>query len=360
MGIHNLHQILQKYSPNCYKTRHLSEFSERKIAVDISLYFYKFKAFSGERWLEGFLGLIQTLRKWNIHPTFVYDGKAPVEKFDEQNKRRQAKNRQNDKINELENEICLYEEKGEIGKMLTDLCYVKIPSLFRKEEQKKFNIELAKDKLKSLKNAIVSITEEDIQLTKDLFDILSIPYVVAPSEAECYASHMCVYGYVDAVLSEDTDVMVYKTPLFLSKIDSLNNTVIEIDYQCMIQELEFTPDMFTDMCIMCSCDYNTNIPLIGPEKSYSLIKTHHSIENVLNELRSIKKYTEDMFALLKYERCRELFTTCSELLKDIKDKSLYTSNPDFCRLNEFIFKNNIRYNLENFKKCTNYAEIELL
>ena len=366
MGILNLHQILQKYAPNCYKTRHLSDFSNQKVAIDISLYLYKFKSFSGERWLDSFIGLIQCLRKWNIHPIFIYDGKAPIEKFDEQNKRRQSKNKQNEKIVELEKQIKLYEETGEIGIMLSEMCYTKVPSLFRPSSNNKsnFNINIAKEKLKTLKDAIFSITDEDIALTKELFDILTVPYIEAPSEAECYASHLCFYGQVDSVLSEDTDVLVYKTPSFLSKIDTLNNTVTEINYREMIEELEFTEEMFTDFCIMCSCDYNNNIPLIGPEKSYNLIKTFRSIENVINELKQIKnkdqspKYTDDMFSVLKYERCRELFSTDFNNIKEKdKSKNMYTSIPNFEYLNEFMFRNNIKYNIENLKKYTNPYEI---
>jgi flap endonuclease-1 len=363
MGIHSLHQILQKYAPNCYTEKHISFLSEKKIAIDISLYLYKYKASSGERWLECFLGMIQCLRKWNIHPIFIYDGKAPQEKFDEQTKRRQSKIKLQEKIQLLEKEIEDYEKDGLIGPMIDEMCYVNGPSLFRTNVNKKFQIQIAKDKLKSLKGNIIQITEEDINLTKELFTILSIPYIEAPGEAECFASHLCVYGYVDAVLSEDTDVLVYQTPLSLSKLDTLNHTVIEIDYKQMINELGFTSDMFTDMCIMCSCDYNTNIPLIGPEKSYQLIKEHHTIEAVIEILSLLKnkdgtpKYTESDFTKLNHSRCRELFTTQHELVSKIKN-SFYTGEPDHGKLGEFFFTNRIYYSMDSLLKNMKCVEIE--
>ena len=67
MGIKHLHQLLQKYAPNCYEKKHLSEFSYKRVAIDISLYLYKYKAISGDRWMESFVYLISCLRKWNIH-----------------------------------------------------------------------------------------------------------------------------------------------------------------------------------------------------------------------------------------------------------------------------------------------------
>lgn len=375
MGIHNLNQILQKYAPNCYQTIHLSELSEKKIAVDISLYFYKYKSSSGERWIENFLGMIQCLRKWNIHPVFIYDGKAPQEKFIEQARRRQSRDKQEEKIQLLQDQIEDYEKNGVIGDLLGEICYVdyiKIPSLFRKEKKdegdnkKKFNLQLAKDKVSFLKNGVVHVTEEDVERSKQLFDILSIPYLQAPFEAECFASHLCVYGFVDAVLSEDTDVMVYQTPLSISKLDTVNNTVVQINYGEMIEELGFTSNMFTDMCIMCSCDYNSNIPLIGPEKSYSLIKEHRSIDHIFDVLRSIKqkdgrsKYDEADFSKLNHVRCRELFTTSREQIDMVDLPCLYTGEPDFTQLEEFCRKNNVRYTLDRLVKCMKCVEVDFI
>jgi DNA-directed RNA polymerase beta' subunit len=40
----------------------------------------------------------------------------------------------------------------------------------------------------------------------------------ATSEADNFSSHLCIYEKVDAVLSEDTDVLAYRTPIFLKKI----------------------------------------------------------------------------------------------------------------------------------------------
>ena len=41
MGIKNLHSFLRSKCPEIYETVHLSEFSYRKIAIDISLYMFK-------------------------------------------------------------------------------------------------------------------------------------------------------------------------------------------------------------------------------------------------------------------------------------------------------------------------------
>jgi len=351
MGIKSLHKLLEKYSKGCYQTKHLSEYSFKKVAIDVSLYLYKYKAIAGPRWVESFISLVNCLRKWDVHCLFVYDGQSPIEKLEEQKKRRESREKQNEKIKELEKQICEFETSGLIGSLIEELCEVKAISLFRQQVTKKYDISLAKVKLESMKGMLITITPEDIQLTRDLFDIMKIPYYQAPGEAENFSSHLCVYEKVDAVLSEDTDVLAYRTPIFLTKIDTVNDTVVEINYDKILEEMGMTGDTFTDLCIMCECDYNSNIYLIGPEKSYNLLKNYGNIESVLDYLKTLKgkdgtlKYTEEMFLPLKYERCREMFTTIP-----LDFYVNYCDVPDFSAIQEFFFKHSIRYNIEKLKK----------
>jgi flap endonuclease-1 len=351
MGIKGLHKILEKYAPGCYTPKHLSEYSFKKVAIDISLYLYKYKAIAGDRWVESFIALVNSLRKWDVHCIFIYDGQAPIEKLEEQKRRRDSREKQSDKIKELEKQIHDYETNGIIGNLIEELCQQKVSSLFRQQVVKNYDINLAKQKLESMKSMLISITSEDIQLTKDLFDIMQIPYYTAPAEAENFSSHLCIYEKVDAVLSEDTDVIAYRTPTFLTKIDTLNDCIVEISYEKILEETEMTKETFTDLCIMLECDYNANIYLIGPEKSYQLLKQYKNIESVLEYLKTLKnkdgspKYTDDMFLPLKYQRCRELFTT-----NPLDFYAPYCGVPDFNQVKEFFFKHNIRYNVDKLKK----------
>jgi 5'-3' exonuclease len=357
MGIKNLHKLLEKYAKNCYNTKHLSEYSYRKVAIDISLYLYKYKAIAGNRWVESFINLVNSLRKHDIHCVFVYDGQAPIEKLEEQKRRRDSRENQSKKIAELERQIEDFEKYGIIGSFIEELCEKKVSSLFRQQVIKNYDINLAKAKLETMKSMLISITPDDIQLTKDLFDVMKIPYIQAPHEAENFCSHLSIYEKVDYVLSEDTDVLAYGTPFFLTKIDTLNDTVVQISYNNILEGTEMTKETFTDLCIMCECDYNSNIYLIGPEKSYTLLKAYGNIERVLEHLKSLKnkdgtsKYTDDMFLPLKYERCREMFTTDELCVKDVYIP--YCDIPNFNDIQDFFFKYNIRYNIEKLKKnCT--------
>lgn len=357
MGIKDLHKILGEHANECYKVKHLSEYSFKKIAIDISLYLYKYKAICGDNWLEAFISLINCLRKWDIHCFFVYDGVAPVEKIEEQRKRREKSSNQKKRIEFLEQEILKYEETGEAGEIMKKICseQQKI-SLFRKKESVNINIDLVKEKLNTLKSYVISITKEDIEQTKELFDILNVPYITASGEAEAYSSFLCNFGKVDCVLSEDTDVIAYGATVFLTKIDIYKNTVTEMVYTDIIETLGLTKESFLDLCIMCGCDYNSNIRDYGYKKSFLLIKNFHSIENSIEEIK--KKSIKSDFSVLNYEKCRELFKNYGNIqVNNAIDTIPYCGVPDFGRLESFFLKNRIVFNIETIRKNTNPREI---
>jgi flap endonuclease-1 len=368
MGIKNLHQILGEHAPDCYKTKNLSDYAFQKIGIDISLYLYKYKASLGERWIEAFISMISCLRKWDIHSFFIYDGKAPIEKLAEQQRRRESMVKQGDRAQLLEKEIDEFEATGKVGEMIKDICKKKSPpqALFVRSVPKDQNIDIqiAKERLGELKGMMISITAQDIQLSKDLFDILQVPYTTAPDEAERFAAHLCVHGIIDGVLSEDTDVLVYGTPLFLTKIDIYKNTVVELKYSEIIETMDMTSESFTDLCIMCGCDYNDNIFGYGCKKTFDLLKKHKNIEAVIEEIKKIevvkkekkikkmKKDNDDReledldYTVLKHVRCRELFS----IPETVDFYAPFCGTPDFEKLSEFLFCNGIKTNLETLKK----------
>lgn len=56
---------------------------------------------------------------------------------------------------------------------------------------------------------------------------------------------------------------------------------MEIDLSVLLSELGLSMEQFIDLCIMCGCDYASNIRGIGAVRALSLIKQHGSIEAVL-------------------------------------------------------------------------------
>ena len=89
MGIKLLNRFLQQKCPEAIIPVTLQELTGQCIAIDTSIYLYKFIAENAL--LENLYLMISLFRKYNIKPFFVFDGKPPDEKKEVIQKRKQVK-----------------------------------------------------------------------------------------------------------------------------------------------------------------------------------------------------------------------------------------------------------------------------
>jgi flap endonuclease-1 len=352
MGIKNLNSILKKYAPECYNTVHVSEFKYKKIAVDLTLYLYKYKVVFNDSWLYAIFELVTCFRKNDVHCVFVYDNKPPIEKIKEREKRTSKKLKQSEKISDIKSALHRYNTTGEPEQILFDICSSKsnltsVKRLLRREVKEKIDVNTVEAYIAHLESQNISLTANDMKLVIELFDILNVPCILAPMEAEAFCSDLCTIGKVDAVLSEDTDVLAHSAPIFMSKIDISTGTCNIIEYDFMLSELNFSNEQFLDMCILCGTDYNSSLKGVGPENSYKLIQEFFSINNFPFDT------TE-----LNHIRVRELFKFDEQSVKDVNIP--YCGKPDKNRLSQFFWENNIgSFNLEQRLSCYS-VKIELI
>ncbi len=78
MGIKHLNKFLRDEAQKSIKFISLAELSGKKIAVDISIYMYKYA--SDGTLLENMYLMLSTMRHYDIVPVFIFDGKPPPEK----------------------------------------------------------------------------------------------------------------------------------------------------------------------------------------------------------------------------------------------------------------------------------------
>ena len=122
MGIKNLNNFLRKNCTVVYEDKHISDYSYKIIAIDISLYLCKFKSVCGSRWISAFVNLVVCLRNNNIHFVFVYDTGSPVEKEAERKKRRDDRDKNRERINTIKSSLEEYRKTGAISDILRDIC----------------------------------------------------------------------------------------------------------------------------------------------------------------------------------------------------------------------------------------------
>ena len=382
MGIKSLNEILKNF--NIYSRIHLSNFAYKKIAIDTSLYVYKYKYSSSEEWLNSFINMLVSLRRNEIHCVFIFDSKAPEEKIEEQMRRREVRDKDSEKINSIIDsydkyletsifdnnliELCKRLEKTENSKKVKSLLPVlekPIENIIQNESTENKSI-MIKNYIEKSKSRIIKITDEDFDKVKKLLNCFGIPFFLAPQEAECYCSDLCKKGYVDAVLSDDTDVLAYGANIFLSKIDIYNDECDVIVYEEMLKKMDMKYEEFLDMCILCGTDYNKNIEGIGTNRSYEIINKYKSIENFRDYINSadekkLKKYEKNLINriddLLDYNKIRKLFTNY------ITNEDIcinYCEKPDWEKVKLFIKENNCNIDIKNIEYAFSQPEINFI
>lgn len=347
MGIKNLHPFLRKACPVVYKEVHLSSFAYKKIAVDVSIYMCRFKTTFGKNWLEGFLLLCMLFRENEVHPVFVYDTKFPPEKDEEKKLRAISRLKTKERTEKL---VADWEE---YKKDLPGVSAVSpdMPDFLRDFLVKTFpgkqdiSIGEVDREMSRLLYTLLKISASDYELTKQLFTLLGVSWLDAPGEAEAACAVLCRKGFVDGVLSEDTDVLNYRSSVFLHRLNLSQNSLVEIRFHDVLQHLDLNTQQFLDFCIMCGTDYNSNLPKIGPEKAYKLIKKYGSLEQIQLHNPNID------VSSLPYKRVREIFLDEQEIKEEHLEKIQFAGFPDLPKLTEFCFHQNCRVDLDRLKKA---------
>lgn len=342
MGIKNLNKLLRNKFEDIFIPIHLSEYAYKKVAIDISLYIHKYKAICGDKWLSAFIKLISSLRRNEIHCVFIFDGQAPKEKSAEKAKRREEKEKLVNYVCELEDALDSYHKTNIIQPILLNLYGQRkiSPKRLLGKKDNKIDITWLEEKIRQKRQQIIDIGPKDFDDARELFDILRVPHLTAIGEAEKMCAKLCIDKLVDSVLSEDTDVIAYGAPNFMSKIDTYQDRCTLINNQHMLAIMDITQEQFLDLCIMCGTDYNDNIPKVGSHTAFKHLLLHKSIDE-------IGKNTDLDISILSHERGRELFTIFPDYnLKEIP----YCGRPNFVKLEVFLKKHNINISMEDLQK----------
>jgi 5'-3' exonuclease len=349
MGIKSLHKFLQKRVPDIYKPDTISAYKGQRIAVDTLAYLYKFKTSKRKRWITSFIAMLQMFNKYNIEGIFIYDTRAPEMKKDTIRERRAKRSVADKRIQDIREALEEYNESGNNpSPILIDIMNKKsnyVSKLLQPTNPQNFVIDsvVIQDEISRLEKQTIFVTREDITKTKELLDILGIAYFDADSEAETLCCYLCNYEDVVAVLSNDTDVLVYGTPVFITNLNMYTEACTQIRIQDILDGLELTQEEFKDFCIMCGTDYNKNIYQIGAVKAFKLIKKYRRLENIRDE-------TNYDTSVLKFEAVREIF----EKPSIAPGLSLNTRAVDRERLDDFLMRHNCALDLlENYHQIIN-------
>ena len=294
MGIQDMYPLLKEHAPHALSKYHLSTFRGWRVAIDISIFLYKYVRSSGpERWLDQFVLLLCTLKKHGLRPICIFDGDTqPIEKAGEQERRRCELQKATSRLKqciEMRNTLqeryinipllnpdgTLFEEP-EFTKELKAECKILIGEerSTEKKERTVTNYYNVSDVIASLSEIITRLDRQTMPITKEyrdrgieLLKAMGISYFIADGEAEGLCAYMSVNGLVDCVLTEDSDVLPYGTPFMLAFKDLgvHQESVYCLSLDVILESLELNLNEFRDLCILLSCDYNSRIKGFPPD-----------------------------------------------------------------------------------------------
>jgi len=171
----------------------------------------------------------------------------------------------------------------------------------------------AGDYAAAFSKAIVTsrLTRPMIDDSKHLLNLLGIPFVQAPSEAEAQAAHIAAKGDVWAASSKDYDSLLFGTPRLLRFLTITGKEYLPskgtsrplkpelIILQEFLEKHNITRKQLIDLAILVGTDFNQGIKGIGPKTALKLIKTHTKLENMPDKIKT-KLPTN-------YQRVRKVF-----------------------------------------------------
>ena len=189
-----------------------------------------------------------------------------------------------------------------------------------------------------LNSRLVKIDDKHINDCKALLDLMGIPYVQAPCEAEAQCANLVKTGKADAVGAEDMDTLAFGCKLLLRDFVTSESRKIPVkafQLQTILDAFQMDEDQFIDLCILLGCDYCETIYGIGPKRGIKLVQEHKSIEKILEVIDKKKYIVPENWA---YKGARLQFK--NPYVVDVDDVRLHQKNPDLDGLLSFMVNKN--------------------
>ena len=236
MGIKFLNQFLRNKCNNSIAKINIADLTNKKIAVDISIYLYKYEG--TDTLLENMYLMLSIFRHHNIIPVFIFDGKPPPEKYELLKKRQENKTAAKNEYNKLKEQL-------EVNELSDD-------------EKQEMIISMDQ-----LKKQFVYMNNNKIEKVKELIRSYGATYYDAPGEADELCALLVNTNKVWACLSEDMDLFVYGCKRVIRYISLNNQTAILYYTKGILKELNMNQTEFREICVLSGTDYNINVNVLN-------------------------------------------------------------------------------------------------
>ena len=250
------------------------------------------------------------LIEYNIKPVYVFDGVPNILKKEELTRRRQMKKAAVIKMNEA-----IDSQDFETARKYA-------------QSTSKVNSKMIED-------------------SKKLLNLMGISVVQANEDAESQAAYLVNNNMVYAAGSQDYDTLLFGAKRMIRNLShnrtkKVKNTTIKIPIQWiklekLLESLEIDQNQLIDVGILSGVDFYPGIRGIGTKSAYELIKTHKSLDNLVeNKIKSRGIDFEKVIDLEVIDKVRNIFRN-PNVDKNVEIKKY---RPNYDKLKEFLVEEN--------------------
>jgi len=311
MGVHGLKKLLQKYAPTVLQpAKPLSAYRSCRFVIDAAGMMHRYKhAIYNEKepyaYLSTILNQYEQLVSHGIHCTYVFDGKKPLCKQNEMEKRHAKKQRDHvvyqEKVAAVEaarqlaaalqqtdQDSAVWMVTNNGGNTTALLSALELQQL---AENPADVISALADTAERHQKRIASVTADDIAALQSLFTFHGVPFMVATGEGEKACAWMTRVGLADIVIADDTDTLAYGATRVLMHLMSSKYPPIEVSLEAVLSGLKLDLTHFVDMCIMCGCDF-AKVPGIAWGRAYDTIRQNGSFDDIIRKFGSVDAWLQ--------------------------------------------------------------------
>lgn len=283
MGIRFLNGFLKtNCSPAAIHLVNLSKLTGKKIAIDISIYLYKFSA--ENRLIENIHRMLVIFTHYKIIPVFIFDGKPPAEKKFVLQQRRQCKHSAENEYNQL---------KRKLDGMVLSRSFSTEPDKIIQQMEK-------------LKQQFIYINRETINNVKELLRAYGATYYDSPEEADTLCAMLVHKRKTWACLSDDMDMFAYGATYVLRDFDINAHTATLYSMNIILDELDLTPAEFKMMCVLAGTDYKFRLAdghkqnmNMNVYKCFAMMKTFKRNNNNTDHTLDLNEWLNDAHPQIK-------------------------------------------------------------
>lgn len=213
---------------------------------------------------------------------------------------------------------------------------------------------LEDERIKLLKKT-VSVSRKEMLEAAEIAQLLGVPCIFAPEEADSQCAYLSRNDLVDYVASEDMDLLTFGTKTTIRNFLKKDMRMVTLDD--ILLEGDISMDQFIDLCILLGCDYTDTIDGIGQKKAWELIVKYKSIEQIIEKEKKIAENKYKLPENFRYVESREYFQNPRHV--EITENDLTLKIPQLNQLKTVLIdkygfsENNVEHMIEFLRKKYN-------